>query len=163
MPDTPLRITPSTDRSTDDATGSPITEINKALGKHRDPPSPVRRPAKALIAWRRNKLLTPSITRKIASAIRTIMSPEEGTVSPEKLEAMMKEGIDELCHRSMMDIYVKEKIAKEHENYSEVVGVLKKKHRQSLKAVLGARYDARVQGVIAPSHRMGVLSERDRV
>ena len=27
MPDTPLRITPSTDRSTDDATGSPITEI----------------------------------------------------------------------------------------------------------------------------------------
>ena len=125
-------ITPSTDISRDDATGSPITEINRALGKRREPPSPVRRPAKALIAWRRNKLLTPSITRKIVSAIRTIMSPEEGTVSPEKLEAMMKDGIDELCHRSMMDIYVKEKIAKERENYSEVVGVLKKKQRQKV-------------------------------
>ena len=41
--------------------------------------------------------------------------------------------------------------------------LMKKKHRQSMKANLDARYDARVQGVIAPSHRMGVLSERDRV
>ena len=42
------RITPSTD----DATGSPITEINRALGKRREPPSPLRQHAKpkALIA-----------------------------------------------------------------------------------------------------------------
>ena len=43
-------ITPSTDISRDDATGSPITDINRALGKRREPPSPLRQHAKALIA-----------------------------------------------------------------------------------------------------------------
>ena len=149
-------ITPSTDISRDDATGSPITEINRALGKRREPPSPLRQHAKALIAWRRNKHLSPRITRKITSALRTIMSPEEGTVSPEKLEAMMKDCINELCHRSMMAIIVKEKIAKEHEKYSEAAGWIAMKKRESTLKNLCNKYDSRISRAVAPTCRMGV-------
>ena len=143
-------------RATDDATRSPITEINKALGRRREPPSPVRRQAKALIAWRKNKHLTPSITRKIVSAMSTIMSPEEGTVSPDKLMSMMEDGIKELCHRSMMAIIVKEKIAKRYEEYSEGAGIIAMKKRQSICKNLFHRYDDRVSRAVAPTDRMGV-------
>ena len=80
---------------------------------------------------------------------------------------IMNQRLEKLSHDSFMAKHVKEKIrekiSSEQETYSTAVGIIKKERKQSIRARLEARLDARMAGVIAPSDRMGVLTERDRV
>ena len=72
------------------------------------------------------------------------------------LAVLMEDGIKELCHRSMMAIIVKEKIAKRYEEYSEGAGIIAMKKRESTLKNLCNKYDSRIKSAVAPTCRMGV-------
>ena len=146
---------------------SPITAMNRALRGRRHPPSPLRASANELLKWRSTEFLTAEVTQEFLDAWRTALSPEPGTLSPASCNDIMKQRLEKLSHDSFMAKHVKEKIrekiSSEQETYSTAVGIIKKERKQSIRARLEARLDARMAGVIAPSDRMGVLTERDRV
>ena len=70
-------------------------------------------------------------------------------------DEIMNQRLEKLSHDSFMAKHVKEKIrekiSSEQEIYSTAVGIIKKERKQSIRARLEARLDARMAGVIAPS------------
>ena len=141
--------------------------MNRALRGRRHPPSPLRASANELLKWRSTEFLTAEVAQEFLDAWRTALSPEPGTLSPASCDDIMNQRLEKLSHDSFMAKHVKEKIrekiSSEQEIYSTAVGIIKKERKQSIRARLEARLDARMAGVIAPSDRMGVLTERDRV